>query len=70
MDDSPQNAYIYISYDGTVTSEEDFKIVSTCKMDVHKFPFDTQKCNITIGSAIHCGEGGSAFVFCSFIVLL
>ncbi|XP_030578912.1 5-hydroxytryptamine receptor 3A-like, partial [Archocentrus centrarchus] len=53
-DDSPQNAYIYVSYDGIITSEEDLKIVSTCKMDVHKFPFDTQKCNITIGSAIHC----------------
>lgn len=35
------------------------KVVSTCKMDVHKFPFDTQRCNITIGSAMHCGEGGS-----------
>ncbi|XP_067432646.1 5-hydroxytryptamine receptor 3A-like [Thunnus thynnus] len=53
-DDSPQNPYMYVSYDGTITSEEDMKVVSTCKMDVHKFPFDTQKCNISIGSAIHC----------------
>ncbi|XP_018521203.2 5-hydroxytryptamine receptor 3A-like [Lates calcarifer] len=52
-DDSPQNPYIFISYNGMVTSEEDVKVVSTCKMDVHKFPFDTQKCNISIGSAIH-----------------
>uniref|UniRef100_A0A3P9B6M7 Si:dkey-49c17.4 n=1 Tax=Maylandia zebra TaxID=106582 RepID=A0A3P9B6M7_9CICH len=29
------------TYDGTITSEDDIKIVSTCKMDVHKFPFDT-----------------------------
>ncbi|XP_039991845.1 5-hydroxytryptamine receptor 3A-like [Xiphias gladius] len=53
-DESPQNPYMYISYDGVVTSEEDMKVVSTCKMDVHKFPFDTQRCNISIGSAIHC----------------
>lgn len=48
-----------MSHDGIVSCEEDIKVVSTCKMDVHKFPFDTQRCNITIGSAMHCGEGGS-----------
>uniref|UniRef100_A0AAX7UWR2 Neurotransmitter-gated ion-channel ligand-binding domain-containing protein n=1 Tax=Astatotilapia calliptera TaxID=8154 RepID=A0AAX7UWR2_ASTCA len=40
-DDSPQSYYISVAYDGTITSEDDIKIVSTCKMDVHKFPFDT-----------------------------
>ncbi|XP_031698695.1 5-hydroxytryptamine receptor 3A-like [Anarrhichthys ocellatus] len=55
-DESPQNPYMYVSYDGTVTSEEDMKVVSTCKMDVHKFPFDTQRCSISVGSAIHCIE--------------
>ncbi|KAM6899197.1 5-hydroxytryptamine receptor 3A-like [Lycodopsis pacificus] len=55
-DDSPQNPYMYVSYDGTVTYEEDMKVVSTCKMDVHKFPFDTQRCSISVGSAIHCIE--------------
>ncbi|XP_041819277.1 5-hydroxytryptamine receptor 3A-like [Chelmon rostratus] len=53
-DDSPLNPYMQVSYDGMVTSEEDMKVVSTCQMDVHKFPFDTQRCNITIGSAVHC----------------
>lgn len=48
-----------VTYNGMVISEEDIKVVSTCKMDVHKFPFDTQRCNISIGSAIHSGEGGS-----------
>ncbi|CAJ1080032.1 -hydroxytryptamine receptor 3A-like [Xyrichtys novacula] len=52
-DASPANPYVLVSYNGTVQSEDDIKVVSTCKMDVHKFPFDTQKCNITIGSAIH-----------------
>lgn len=57
-DDSPLNPYMDVSYNGMVTSEQDMRVVSTCKMDVHKFPFDTQRCNITIGSAIHYGEGG------------
>uniref|UniRef100_UPI0037E88E41 5-hydroxytryptamine receptor 3A-like n=1 Tax=Semicossyphus pulcher TaxID=241346 RepID=UPI0037E88E41 len=52
-DDSPVNPYMLVSSDGIVSSEEDMKVVSTCKMDVHKFPFDTQRCNISIGSAIH-----------------
>ncbi|XP_023287131.1 5-hydroxytryptamine receptor 3A-like [Seriola lalandi dorsalis] len=55
-DESPQNPYMHVSYNGMVTSEEDVKVVSTCKMDVHKFPFDTQRCNISIGSAIHCAD--------------
>ncbi|KAK1881745.1 5-hydroxytryptamine receptor 3A [Dissostichus eleginoides] len=53
-DDSPLNPYMYVLNDGTVTSEEDLRVVSACRMDVHKFPLDTQKCNISIGSAIHC----------------
>lgn len=51
------NPYIFVSHDGTVYTEEDMRVVSTCKMDVHKFPFDTQSCNITVGSALHCGSG-------------
>ncbi|KAK5851087.1 hypothetical protein PBY51_001908 [Eleginops maclovinus] len=53
-DDSPLNPYMYVLHDGTVTLEEDLRVVSTCRMDIYKFPFDTQKCNISIGSAIHC----------------
>lgn len=55
-DDSPQNSFMYLSHNGIISSEEDVRVISTCKMDVYKFPFDTQKCNITIGSAIHSGK--------------
>ncbi|XP_068439875.1 5-hydroxytryptamine receptor 3A-like [Clinocottus analis] len=50
-DDSPQNPYMRVSHDGTVASEEAMKVVSICKIDVYKFPFDTQRCNISIRSA-------------------
>ena len=56
MDIASQSPYVFISYDGNVTFEEDLKVVSTCKMDVHKFPFDTQSCNITVMSVLHSGE--------------
>ncbi|XP_035526941.1 5-hydroxytryptamine receptor 3A-like [Morone saxatilis] len=62
-DDSPLNPYVHVSYDGIVTSEEDMRVVSTCKMDVHKFPFDTQRCNITVGSAAHCIDEIRLFPF-------
>ncbi|XP_047465509.1 5-hydroxytryptamine receptor 3A-like [Mugil cephalus] len=52
-DGSAHNPYIYVSHDGMITSEEDLRVVSTCKMDVHKFPFDTQTCNLSVSSAIH-----------------
>ncbi|KAG9343726.1 hypothetical protein JZ751_013104, partial [Albula glossodonta] len=45
--------YVYISHDGTVEQEDGFRLVSTCKMDVYKFPFDTQRCTITFSSAIY-----------------
>ncbi|KAK9965698.1 hypothetical protein ABG768_004775 [Culter alburnus] len=52
-EDGPLNPYLYITHDGNVTMEDDHKIVSTCTMNVHKFPFDTQTCHITVSSINH-----------------
>ncbi|TNN52695.1 5-hydroxytryptamine receptor 3A [Liparis tanakae] len=54
---------MYVTHDGTVVAGEGMKVVSTCEMDVHKFPFDTQSCNISIGSAIHCVDEIRLFPF-------
>uniref|UniRef100_A0A3Q3A7L8 5-hydroxytryptamine receptor 3A-like n=2 Tax=Kryptolebias marmoratus TaxID=37003 RepID=A0A3Q3A7L8_KRYMA len=62
-DDSPQNPSILLTYEGTVYFSDDIRVVSTCKMDIHKFPFDTQKCTITIGSSIHCVDEMRIFPF-------
>ncbi|KAJ0015720.1 hypothetical protein NQD34_014010, partial [Periophthalmus magnuspinnatus] len=55
-DMSPSNPYLMVFHNGTVLLEEDMKVISTCKMDMHKFPFDTQQCNLTLGSAIHSAD--------------
>uniref|UniRef100_A0AAQ6ITZ2 Uncharacterized protein n=2 Tax=Anabas testudineus TaxID=64144 RepID=A0AAQ6ITZ2_ANATE len=55
-DEAARFPYMYISYDGTIYSEQVLKLVSTCQMDVHKFPFDTQRCNISLGSAVHSAD--------------
>ncbi|KAJ8002197.1 hypothetical protein DPEC_G00177320 [Dallia pectoralis] len=49
----PPSPYLYVSHDGVISKEDATKVISTCKMDIHKFPFDTQKCSITFSSAIH-----------------
>lgn len=54
-DDSPQYLNILVNFDGTIIVGDDIRVVSTCKIDVHKFPFDTQECSISIGSAVYCG---------------
>ncbi|XP_061787704.1 5-hydroxytryptamine receptor 3A-like [Nerophis lumbriciformis] len=52
-DDSPPNPYIILRHNGSASFEQDMRVVSTCKLDVHKFPFDTQQCNMTFGSMAH-----------------
>uniref|UniRef100_A0A8C6WW62 Si:dkey-49c17.4 n=1 Tax=Neogobius melanostomus TaxID=47308 RepID=A0A8C6WW62_9GOBI len=52
-DSSPRNPFVVAYHNGTVMSEEDMRVVSSCRMCMHKFPFDTQSCSLTVGSAIH-----------------
>ena len=39
-----------IKYDGTVTWVPPGLVETSCAVDMRKFPFDTQKCEIRIGS--------------------
>ncbi|KAJ8399794.1 hypothetical protein AAFF_G00408990 [Aldrovandia affinis] len=55
-DKTTQSPYIYIYHDGTVTMDQDHIIASTCKMDMYKFPFDTQSCVMTFGSSLYSGQ--------------
>ncbi|XP_015237595.1 PREDICTED: 5-hydroxytryptamine receptor 3A-like [Cyprinodon variegatus] len=62
-DESPPNPYMIVNHNGTIFYDEDMRVVSTCKMDVHKFPFDTQECSMSIGSAIYCVKEMRIFPF-------
>uniref|UniRef100_A0A3B3YDV5 Uncharacterized protein n=1 Tax=Poecilia mexicana TaxID=48701 RepID=A0A3B3YDV5_9TELE len=55
-DDSPRYLNVMVNFDGTIIAGDDIRVVTTCKMDVHKFPFDTQECSLSIGSSVYCGE--------------
>ncbi|XP_072524031.1 5-hydroxytryptamine receptor 3A-like [Salminus brasiliensis] len=56
QENSPPSPYLYITHNGEVSMEEDLRIVSTCKMDVRKFPFDTQSCQMTISPILHSSD--------------
>ncbi|KAM3920307.1 5-hydroxytryptamine receptor 3A-like [Leptodactylus fuscus] len=50
---SPVIPYFTISSDGYIKDSKPLRIVSTCNLDIFKFPFDIQSCNLTFGPYIH-----------------
>uniref|UniRef100_UPI0037E9C3DC 5-hydroxytryptamine receptor 3A-like n=1 Tax=Semicossyphus pulcher TaxID=241346 RepID=UPI0037E9C3DC len=50
---APQTPYIMIFSDGEAWLRNNMVLVTSCKMQVYTFPFDTQKCNISFKSVIH-----------------
>ncbi|XP_074519901.1 5-hydroxytryptamine receptor 3A-like [Halichoeres trimaculatus] len=55
-DKAGPSPYLKVFSDGDMWLREDMVVVSTCRMHVFKFPFDTQKCNLTFKSIIHSDE--------------
>ncbi|XP_066560886.1 5-hydroxytryptamine receptor 3A [Amia ocellicauda] len=55
-DKTQKSPYLTITSQGKVTLDEDIRLVSACRMKVHHFPFDTQKCNLTFTSISHTVE--------------
>ncbi|XP_041672082.1 5-hydroxytryptamine receptor 3A-like [Cheilinus undulatus] len=52
-DKAAQSPYLAILYDGRVWLRNDMVVVSSCRIRPNKFPFDTQKCNLSFKSVIH-----------------
>lgn len=52
---SPTVPFLSLSSDGTINLWKPIRIMSTCNLDIYKFPFDTQKCNLTFGTYVHTG---------------
>ncbi|XP_061080712.1 5-hydroxytryptamine receptor 3A-like [Conger conger] len=45
--------FIQITHNGSVSIEDGFRVTSTCKMDVYKFPFDIQSCVLSFSSVLY-----------------
>ncbi|XP_054482609.1 5-hydroxytryptamine receptor 3E-like, partial [Anoplopoma fimbria] len=48
--------YLVVESGGWVVVRNDMMVVSTCKMQIYKFPFDVQSCNLSFKSVIHSDE--------------
>ncbi|XP_067432266.1 5-hydroxytryptamine receptor 3A-like isoform X2 [Thunnus thynnus] len=55
-DKTPPSPYLTIESEGFVECRNHEVLVSTCRMQVHEFPFDIQTCNLSFKSVIHNGE--------------
>ncbi|XP_007558436.1 5-hydroxytryptamine receptor 3A-like isoform X2 [Poecilia formosa] len=55
-DKAPPSPYLTITNNGTVLVQNDQVLVSTCMMQVFKFPFDVQSCTLSIKSVVHSVE--------------
>nr|XP_014345289.1 PREDICTED: 5-hydroxytryptamine receptor 3A-like [Latimeria chalumnae] len=52
-DTAPKIPFLELYFDGHISLGKPHRIVSTCNLDVEKFPFDTQTCRLTIGPYLH-----------------
>ncbi|XP_017291460.1 5-hydroxytryptamine receptor 3A [Kryptolebias marmoratus] len=52
-DKAPPSPHLTIRSNGEVLVQNDQVLVSTCRMQVYKFPFDMQSCNLSVKSVVH-----------------
>ncbi|XP_072278842.1 5-hydroxytryptamine receptor 3A-like [Pyxicephalus adspersus] len=52
-DKSPQIPYYKLHSYGKVTNAMPLRVVSTCNLDIFKFPFDNQTCRLSFGSYVY-----------------
>ncbi|XP_031171418.2 5-hydroxytryptamine receptor 3A-like [Sander lucioperca] len=52
-DKAPPSPYLTINDKGDVEVQNNQVLVSTCRMQIYKFPFDIQSCNLSFKSIIH-----------------
>lgn len=71
-DKAPPSPYLTINSSGTVLVHNDQVLVSTCMMQVYKFPFDVQSCTLSIKSVVHSGKSAlscsSIFQLCLYFL--
>ncbi|XP_073713999.1 5-hydroxytryptamine receptor 3C-like [Misgurnus anguillicaudatus] len=53
---SKESQYVQIKNDGLLTTVDILSVTSVCKMDLYRFPFDTQICNLTLQSLGYTDE--------------
>uniref|UniRef100_A0AAQ4NNY8 5-hydroxytryptamine receptor 3A-like n=2 Tax=Gasterosteus aculeatus aculeatus TaxID=481459 RepID=A0AAQ4NNY8_GASAC len=52
----PKSPYLLLDYDGEVFLRSNMVVVSSCSMEVYKFPFDVQNCKLSFKSVVHSSQ--------------
>nr|DBA17005.1 TPA: hypothetical protein GDO54_002522 [Pyxicephalus adspersus] len=52
-DKSQINPYLIVNNNGEIQDKKSIRIVSSCKINIFKFPFDRQSCNISFSSYVY-----------------
>ncbi|XP_037611675.1 5-hydroxytryptamine receptor 3A-like isoform X4 [Sebastes umbrosus] len=55
-DKADQSPYLMVNSSGCVILRKNMVVVSTCRMQIDKFPFDIQSCTLTFKSVIYSDE--------------
>ncbi|KAL6094617.1 uncharacterized protein ACO6RY_15989 [Pungitius sinensis] len=55
-DKAPPSPYLTVTHQGLIELRNDLMLVSTCRMQVYKFPFDIQSCNLSFKSAVYSDD--------------
>uniref|UniRef100_H3C345 5-hydroxytryptamine (serotonin) receptor 3A n=1 Tax=Tetraodon nigroviridis TaxID=99883 RepID=H3C345_TETNG len=55
-DKSPKTPYVYLYNTGRVFDDKPIRVVSSCKLGIHSFPFDIQNCTLTFGSYLYFSD--------------
>ncbi|KAG7244876.1 hypothetical protein INR49_027250, partial [Caranx melampygus] len=50
---SPVYSYVYLMSDGMVYDGQPIKVISSCRLDIYMFPFDTQNCTFSFNSYLY-----------------
>ncbi|XP_067309272.1 5-hydroxytryptamine receptor 3A-like [Pseudorasbora parva] len=48
-----ESPYVRLKHNGHIFSSDVLSLTTACKMDLYRFPFDTQSCNITLQSTVY-----------------
>ncbi|XP_049420121.1 5-hydroxytryptamine receptor 3A-like [Epinephelus fuscoguttatus] len=52
-DKSPPTPFLTVKWHGLVEFKNDLVLVSSCRMQIFKFPFDSQSCNLSFKSGVY-----------------
>ena len=55
-DKTSQSPYLLVWSYGEIGLYDHMVVISTCRMQVYKFPFDVLSCNLSFRSLLHSGE--------------